>query len=140
MRPWLDHVFKAFLLLGLVLWLGFWPAVDAATGVSRTIYVISAPGGTEFVCDKIGSNSPPEDVPACCGSTCDPEPAAPGCSGAGCGRCFCNGSLVLFVPDDSAVVPELEPAGRVLSGDLKATTRSLKPPVPPPIIDLPITA
>lgn len=135
MRPWLDHIFKAF-LLGLVLWLGLWPAVDAATGVSRTVYVVSAPAGTEFVCDMVGSSSAPEDVPSCCGSTCDPEPVEPGCNGAGCGRCFCHSGLVLDIPDDFTTAPELELAGRVSSGDLKATTRSLCPPVPPPIVDL----
>ena len=135
MQPWLGLT-RITILAALAAWIGLWPAADAVTGASRTIYVVA-----DLVPD-LATECTPATAPNCCDSPCSAESDVPACSGSTstqCGRCFCVSGLVYYV--SAPLPPDLQPEsqGCVTCSNCQASTRSLQPPVPPPIDDLLIT-
>ena len=132
MRHWLGFS-RITILAALAAWIGLWPAADAVTGVSRTMYVVVD------VTTDLADEYTPTTASTCCNSPCSAKADAPACgrpASTRCGQCFCVSGLVLFTP--SEIPPDLqpEPRGCVLCSNCQTSTRSIQPPVPPPIGDL----
>ena len=128
MQPWLGLT-RITILAVFTAWIGLWPAADAVTGASRTMFVVA-----DVAPDLAG-----ECASTCCNSPCSAETDAPACgrpAATRCGQCFCISGLVFFTPDE--LPPDLQPElqGRVSCSNCQVSTRSLQPPVPPPIGNL----
>ena len=131
LQPWLGLT-RITILAALAAWIGLWPAADAVTGASRTIYVVA-----DFVPDP-ATECTTATAPNCCGSPCSAETDAPACgrpAATRCGQCFCISGLVFFTPGELPPDLQPEPQGCVTCSNCQVSTRSLQPPVPPPIGD-----
>ena len=137
MQPWpgILGITRGILLATLAAWIGLWPAADAVTCASRTVFVFAENASVPPCSRHLAS----DQAPTCGGSSCNSDDDAPACSGAatsGCGQLFCVGGLIFFTPAEPPPDFQPEPQNSVPCGSCRASTRCLQPPVPPPIGDL----
>ncbi|MEZ4388537.1 MAG: hypothetical protein R3D98_13390 [Candidatus Krumholzibacteriia bacterium] len=120
------------------LWLGLWPAGDAATDASRTVVVIvrevPAPAAAS-ACSLEHPADPTGDDAPCCHRACSGRAADGHCpvgKTSRCSQCFSLGGMVLFAASRPSLEPDLALLGTLCPCGQVERSRPLQPPVPPP--------
>jgi hypothetical protein len=129
---------RAILLL-LAAWMAVWPATEAATSVARLAALTASRTKATRPCGmRAEAGGSGRD---CCRESESSDARSPLCPEGGaarCSQCFSMGGLVLFAHGPALPDPECVDLGAIRSGNLAATSRAPRPPVPPPRSDHPI--
>jgi hypothetical protein len=145
----------------LALWLAVWPVGDAITGASRTLILLPPAAAEPAACSEMDPSPAPgcagearcgqsrgaERVVKACGdshSACgagaatgaESKPACPSSKAARCSQCQSIGGVVLFATAPPRHLPNLELVGTLSAIRIVRPSRSLQPPVRPPIAEL----
>jgi hypothetical protein len=130
----LPNCLLPVLVVVLAGWLGLSPTADSLTRGAATVVVVRAVQAA-----NCGSREACQVSPTC---RAEAAPAAAGCAGEDgpCCQYLHLGGLLFFAVGRPTHGPELRLLGCVAPGDRPPVVRSLVPPVPPPIGDLPSRA
>ncbi len=127
---------QQIILATLALWLGLWPAADAVTGTSQVVVAVPMPPAPVASCAATECVLVEAATLSCCQMTTSPEAPESPCCGKQmeqCARCFCLGGVVLFAVNQWTLEPDLAVRGTIAAATETGTSRTLQPPVPPPL-------